>query len=60
MRSVGQQLFKDVVWYYRYLTTEGSKIANHLAFYNEQVDAIFVDGEELPNRRDGGAETSFV
>jgi uncharacterized protein (DUF427 family) len=45
---VGDQLFKDVVWYYRYPTTETGKIANHLAFYDERVDAIFADGQEVP------------
>lgn len=49
--TVGNQTFKDVVWYYRYPTTEASKIANHLAFYNEKVDAIFSDGHEVPKSR---------
>jgi uncharacterized protein (DUF427 family) len=45
-----------VVWYYRYPTTEASKIANNLAFYTEQTDATFVDGKELlkPQRADRG------
>jgi uncharacterized protein (DUF427 family) len=46
--AVGDKVFKDVVWYYRYPTTEASKIANNLAFYTEQTDATFVDGKELP------------
>jgi len=46
--AVGDQLFKDVVWYYRYPTTEAIKIANNLAFYTEKTDATFVDGQQLP------------
>jgi len=49
--AVGNQTFRDVVWYYRYPTTEASKIANHLAFYNEKVDAIFSDGQEVLKSR---------
>ena len=49
--AVGNQTFEDIVWYYRYPTTEASKIANHLAFYNEKVDAIFSDGQEVPKQR---------
>jgi uncharacterized protein (DUF427 family) len=45
--AIGDKLFKDVIWYYRYPTTEASKIANNLAFYTEQTDATFVDGKEL-------------
>jgi uncharacterized protein (DUF427 family) len=51
--EIGGQLFKDVVWYYRYPTTECSKIANHLAFYNERVDAMFGDGVEIPKPQRG-------
>ena len=46
--AVGDQLFKDVIWYYRYPTTACSSIANNLAFYTEKTDATFVDGKELP------------
>lgn len=46
--AIGDKLFKDVVWYYRYPTTEASKIANNLAFYTEKIGAAFVDGQELP------------
>ena len=46
--AIGDKVFKDVVWYYRYPTTEASKIANSLAFYTEQTDATFVDGKEIP------------
>lgn len=48
---VGNQLAKDVVWSYRHPLPECPKIENLLAFYNEQVDAIIVDGEEIPRVR---------
>jgi len=51
--EVGGQLYKDVIWYYRYPTTEASKIANNLAFYTEKTDATFVDGKELPKSQRG-------
>ena len=35
----------DLAWYYRYPTNEASKIANLVCFFNERVDAIYVDGE---------------
>lgn len=46
--DVGGRVFKDVVWSYRAPTLESGKIAGMVAFYNEQVDAIFVGGEEVP------------
>jgi uncharacterized protein (DUF427 family) len=38
---------KDVAWCYRAPTLESSKIANLVCFYNERVDAIYVDGEPI-------------
>jgi uncharacterized protein (DUF427 family) len=46
--AVGGKLFQDVIWYYRFPTPEHGKIANHLAFYEERVDAFLVDGVENP------------
>ena len=46
--GVGEEAAKDIAWYYRYPTPEASKVANHIAFYNERVDATYVDGEEVP------------
>jgi uncharacterized protein (DUF427 family) len=46
--TVGDRLFQDVIWYYRFPTAEHAKIANHLAFYEERVDAFFVDGVANP------------
>jgi uncharacterized protein (DUF427 family) len=38
---------KDVAWCYRTPTPESSKIANLVCFFNERVDAIYVDGEPV-------------
>lgn len=44
---------EDLAWYYRYPTNEASKIANLVCFFNERVDAIYIDGElqEIPVTR---------
>ena len=43
--KVGGRVIEDVVWYYRYPTMEVAKIASYLAFYEEKIEAIEVDGE---------------
>ncbi len=48
---VGDRLVRDLVWTYRFPIPECSKIEDMLSFYNEQVDAIVVDGEEEPKPR---------
>ncbi|MCJ1458862.1 hypothetical protein MMC28_009236 [Mycoblastus sanguinarius] len=35
--------YKDLVWWYKYPTTESTPIAGHMCFYNEKVD-IYIDG----------------
>lgn len=35
--------YRDLVWYYRYPTSDSMPIAGHMCFYNEKVD-IWVDG----------------
>jgi len=42
---VGNKLARDLVWTYQYPIPECGKIENLLCFYNERVDAIYVDGE---------------
>jgi uncharacterized protein (DUF427 family) len=42
--KVGDYLAENVVWYYKYPTMEAAKIATYLAFYEEKIDAIAVDG----------------
>ncbi len=46
--KAGGNVFENIAWYYRYPTAETSKIAGRIAFYNELVDAIIVDGVEMP------------
>ena len=42
--QVGDYTVENVVWYYRYPTPAAAKIASYLAFYEEKIDAIEVDG----------------
>jgi uncharacterized protein (DUF427 family) len=46
--KVGRRLFRDYVWGYPTPIPECPKIENHLCFFNERVDAIYVDNEEQP------------
>lgn len=43
--KVGDNVHKDLVWYYPFPIAECPKIENLVSFYNERVDAIIVDGE---------------
>lgn len=36
---------KDIIWCYRYPTMESGNIAGHLCFFDERVEALYVDGE---------------
>lgn len=45
---VGMAVVPDVAWYYRHPIPECSKIENLVCFYNERVDALYVDGELQP------------
>jgi len=45
---IGDQVFPDIVWSYPEPVAECPKIKGHLCFFNEQVDAILVDGKEVP------------
>ena len=46
--KIGDQSFPDIVWSYPEPIAECPKIKGHLVFFNEQVDAILVDGKEVP------------
>jgi uncharacterized protein (DUF427 family) len=48
---VGATEVADIAWCYRHPIPECSKIENLVAFYNERVDAIYVDGELQPKPR---------
>jgi uncharacterized protein (DUF427 family) len=37
--------YRDLVWYYRYPTSESAPIAGYMCFYNEKVD-VWVGGEK--------------
>lgn len=43
--KIDGQVYRDLVWYYRYPTPESAPVAGYLCFYNEMVD-IYVDGEK--------------
>jgi len=45
---VGDRVFEDIVWGYEAPVPECPKIENLLCFFNEKVEAIYVDGELLP------------
>ena len=45
--ETGSGLLEDAAWCYKYPTTETAGIAGLVCFFNERVDAIRVDGEEL-------------
>ena len=38
-------MVEDVAWCYRHPIPECGKIENLVCFYNERVDALYVDGE---------------
>src|SRR5215472_10738146 len=42
---VGNRLARDLVWTYQFPIPECTKIENLLCFYDERVDAVYVDGE---------------
>ncbi len=46
--TVGGETYKDIVWSYESTVSECPKIKGLLCFYNEKVDAVFVDGREVP------------
>lgn len=48
---IGDRTFDDIVWYYPDPIAECPRIKYYLCFYNERVDAILVDGEEVPKPR---------
>jgi uncharacterized protein (DUF427 family) len=49
--KVGNQLVRDLVWSYRYPIPECPRIQDLVCFFDEQVDAVIVDGEEVAKPR---------
>jgi uncharacterized protein (DUF427 family) len=47
----GATVVRDIAWYYRHPIPECLKIENLVCFYNERVDAIYVDGVREPRPR---------
>ncbi len=47
----GGTVVRDIAWYYRHPIPECGKIENLVCFYNERVDAIYVDGMREPRPR---------
>src|SRR3989440_4827137 len=45
---IGERGFKDIVWSYHEPLPACSRIARFLCFFNERVDAIYVDDELIP------------
>ena len=46
--NVGGRTYRDYAWSYAAPIPECPKIENLVAFFNERVDAIYVDGEKVP------------
>jgi uncharacterized protein (DUF427 family) len=46
--KIGSKEFPDIVWGYHEPIPECPKIKGLLSFFNEQVDAILIDGVEVP------------
>ena len=45
---VGGQLHEDLAWFYPDPLPEVAAVADRLCFFNEQVEALILDGEPLP------------
>jgi uncharacterized protein (DUF427 family) len=45
--NIGEKVFKNIVWSYLEPLPASSPIANFLCFFNERVDALYVDEERL-------------
>ncbi len=43
--KMGERLVSDIAWYYRHPIPECPKIENLICFFDERVDAVYVDGE---------------
>jgi uncharacterized protein (DUF427 family) len=44
--KAGERVYQDIAWFYPFPYPEVGKIQNLIAFYNEKVDALYVDGEK--------------
>ena len=46
--KIGERVFKDIVWSYPDPLAACFPIARYLCFFNERVDALYVDDEQMP------------
>ena len=46
--AVGDITVPDIAWYYSFPTSEASRLASLVSFFNERVEALYVDGELMP------------
>ena len=49
--KAGSTVYEDIVWYYPDPVHESARIEDFLCFFNEKVDAVFVDGAEQEKPR---------
>lgn len=49
--KAGNKVIPDIAWYYTYPAAEASKIAGMICFFNERVDALYIDGVEQEKPR---------
>ena len=58
--EVNGRLHEDIGWFYPQATAQASRIAgSHIAFFEEQVDYIEVDGERGPRPSSHFAREAF-
>jgi uncharacterized protein (DUF427 family) len=48
---IGDRLHQDIAWCYPAPTPESARIKDYLSFFNEKVDGIFLEGQEVPRPR---------
>ncbi len=46
--KVGNKVIPDIAWYYTYPAAEAFGIAGMICFFNEKVDALYVDDVKQP------------
>ena len=46
--KIGEKIYKNIAWSYRNPLPACMSVAHFLSFYNERVDAIYVDGQQVP------------
>ena len=51
--KVGDAVHQDIVWYYADPVHESARIKDYLCFFNEKVDAVYIDGvaEQKPKTK---------